>query len=500
MTEAKRESVEGAHRAVCENDGVRASLLVRDGVCTLEVRDKAMGASQSLGVASPASAGGAALVAIREEEDAAEAIAGGIVPGTAFSWEFRAKVLEASAAAEAQCRILNRFPMPLNVEPSLSLRLPARGERVPGGVVASGESAWLAIAFDERSVRLKTEGEELEVTVRAASDCPYLFPHRIRVHRFVVFLVPQEAGEVVAMSERAVVTRNEAEGKLRVFVGKDEPAGKAFLQLANGETVEAPLHAYAAKPAVYTTSGLGGPPVRILLRDEEGETILDAPFGTVEEAEGNSLLEPRDWEQVRIQIWGALARATAGEIERAEHDLLRLANEPACESIAWFLLGAMAMRRHQWERATAYFDESLLYGGANPIAWVFRAWCVRQLGGDPAQELANAHLLAPVDPLLRFDAFLEGGGEGLLDEFGADPEPYLDAADLLWLAGREAERNVVLAAAAERAPSKLVHRLRSDALKRTGHDVEAEAELQRAEKAPGESSGVRITEQLLINS
>lgn len=500
MTQARRETYGGIQRAVCENDRVCCSARIEAGGCRLEVGRTDSGAKIALEVLSPSSEGGSALATAREEDTAAEAIVGGIVPTTASSWDVRARVSESSGAIEAECRVMNRSLLPLASEPRLAFRMPAGAQRISGGVVVQDASAGLAIHLDERAVSLSCDGEFVEARPRTHSKQAVLLPHRTRVYRFDLIPLPPDIGAVVAVSNRAALSLDEAEGRLWVVVSEDVPSGKAFLRLTSGETLEAPLHAYANKPAAFTIRGLGGLPERARLLDDQGKTILDAALPWREEEEREGEAEAINWEPTRSGIWAALADLAAGEWLRAERTLFRLTNDAGCESAAWFLLGALAMRKQEWEVAAAYIDESLLYGGANPIAWIFRAWCVRKLGGDPTQELSNAHLLAPVDPLLRFDAFLEGGGEGLLDEFGSDAEPYLDAADLLWLAGREAERNVVLAAASERAPDPLVHRLRSAALREAGQTLEAEIELQKARTASGKGEGVRASEEFLIYS
>jgi hypothetical protein len=135
----------------------------------------------------------------------------------------------------------------------------------------------------------------------------------------------------------------------------------------------------------------------------------------------------------------------------------------------------LKMRDHDWEGALEFLLDATILRGDNPIAWWAKAHSLRHLDADPRGDLANAHYLAPLDPVLRADAFLSAPEESkptaLLDVFGDDPQPYLEVADLLSHAGQQAERVRWLEEAKRKAPCSLFDRLLAHAHRSEGREI-----------------------------
>jgi hypothetical protein len=172
--------------------------------------------------------------------------------------------------------------------------------------------------------------------------------------------------------------------------------------------------------------------------------------------------------------------------------------EAGSEHAAAFARALLRMRAQDWETALEHLEDATILRGDNPLAWWAKAWCERQLGGDPANELANAHYLAPLDPVLKGDAYLaapmDAKPAALLDAWGEDPQPYLEFADLLTHAGQHEARAQWLEEARRRAPCSLFERLLAAAHREHGRDLAASEHLKFAETAPDRADPFRRSE------
>lgn len=472
----------------CEGGSVRAAL--REGQDGVFVRASALGKP-----------GRAVLAAVREGEGEARALLGGTEGDRGVTWEAQVRLKGHSCAALLEWKQFNRRLTLGAVEP-LRLQLPVRGQTFAGGAYCSLAGATLVIAVDRRVADLAIRENEVFLDARAPGLLP---PLRTRVVSCTLHFV-FSPGTPVAANELFVVLKDEDGGRLLIHASEETPSAKVFLQLESGETVEAMLSAYPERPAEYTLRGLGAPPKRILIRGEESETLMDATLGPVASVMNGvadvtaepTVTLPVEW----LEDWGSIPLArgihllAAGQQSEAERFLLVATHSPGLEHAAWFALGLSAMRSERWLLAAADFEESLLYCGSNPLAWWLKNWSLRRVGEEDEHDLPNAHYLAPLEPALRADAFLTGGGEQMLEDFAEDPVPFLEVADLLWWCGQEAERQMILAAGAKQTADGLLHRLRAAWLWRCGMEVEATEAERRAAEAKSSTEPRRVSEVL----
>ncbi|MEW5883994.1 MAG: hypothetical protein AB1725_07210 [Armatimonadota bacterium] len=492
---------------VCENRYLRVNLSARDGG---SVQASPREGSEAA-VAGPLSAPGrAVLTALREGEQEARAFLGGVDGGTGITWEAKARVESGSAALLLSWSLFNRRMAPTPGTP-LPLRLPAAAVAFADGAFCSLEGRTVVAALDRRVGVVTVRDGTVLVEARSPA---LLSPLRTRSVSCTLHFV-SASGVPVAANRRFVVLQDREDGKLRVHSAEETPSAKVFLQLEGGETVEAPLSAYPERPAEYAMRGLGAPPKRLLIRSEEGEALMDAPVSMGDPAndplpvhgEGRRRVAdtlatlPAEWAQwEELPFAGGLRALAEGRQADAERLLLVATHSPGLEHAAWFALGLAAMRDERWLLAAADFEESLLYCGSNPLAWWLKNWSLRNVGEEDEHDLPNAHFLAPLEPCLRMEAFLSGGGEKVLEEFGADPVPFLEVADLLWWCGQEAERQMVLAAGAEQTSDALLHRLRAISLRRQGMEMEAAEEERRAAAAQTRTEPHRTSELMELHS
>lgn len=477
---------------VCENRYVRVELSPKEGG-SLCAAPKGHDGTPGVFAAPLGTPERAMLSALREGENEARALLGAIQHETGVTWDVQARVRSASAALSLTWKTFNRRLKPVP-DVSLSLRLPAIAVTFPGGVFCSLDGIKVVVAADRRVAALTADGPMLRFRASAPDSLPPLRTRAVACAVHFVF-VP---GTPIAANERFVILRDDVEGKLRIHAAEETPSATIFLQLENGETVEAPLSAYPERAADYVLRGLGAPPQRILIRSSEGEVLLDASLSSRKPLPVSLPTEWDDWDDSPLAQ--GLRLLAQGNRTEADALLLAATHIPGLEHAAWFALGLSAMRAEQWPLAAADFEESLLYCGTNPLAWWLKHWCLRRVGEEDEHDLPNAHFLAPLEPCLRFEAFLFGGGEKVLEEFRDDPLPFLEVADLLWWCGQESERQMVLAAGADRTCDGLLHRLRARALRRQGMNMEAAAEEQKAAAARNTTQPSRTSELMELRS
>ncbi len=114
--------------------------------------------------------------------------------------------------------------------------------------------------------------------------------------------------------------------------------------------------------------------------------------------------DPQNWEAMALR---ALCLMTLGRDTEAEDWLYPLRRSAEFRGLAFYLLGLCAMRRGELEQADDLLAESLLYNAADVKAWMMRAIVLRLRGEleEAAQVRLQVHLLAPMEPLLRTEAF-----------------------------------------------------------------------------------------------
>ncbi len=113
----------------------------------------------------------------------------------------------------------------------------------------------------------------------------------------------------------------------------------------------------------------------------------------------------QNWEAAYLR---ALCLMTLNREQEAEEWLYPLRRSAEYRGLAFYLLGLCAMRRGELERADDLFAEALLYNAGDVKAWMMRAVVLRLRGEleEAAQVRLQVHLLAPMEPLLRTEAFL----------------------------------------------------------------------------------------------
>ncbi len=129
--------------------------------------------------------------------------------------------------------------------------------------------------------------------------------------------------------------------------------------------------------------------------------------------------DPQNHEAMYLR---ALCLVTQGRDVEAEEWLYPLRRSAEYRALAFYLLAMCALRRRDLARADDLLAECLLYNAAHIKAWMMRAAVLRLRGEveEAAQVRLQVHLLAPLEPLLRTEAYL-----------GTPESPEADAVNLL---------------------------------------------------------------------
>lgn len=120
----------------------------------------------------------------------------------------------------------------------------------------------------------------------------------------------------------------------------------------------------------------------------------------------------------------------------------RATRDPVLRGAAYTRLGQLSFGNGAHQEAAEFFEQALMFNGDDVLTWVLRAMCDRKLDAEEdSQALLNAHYLAPLEPMLRVEAFLaqpnsmSAEPHPLVGPLAEDPEAMVDAAVQLIEAG-----------------------------------------------------------------
>ncbi|MEJ5252579.1 MAG: DUF5107 domain-containing protein [Chthonomonadetes bacterium] len=143
--------------------------------------------------------------------------------------------------------------------------------------------------------------------------------------------------------------------------------------------------------------------------------------------------DPQNEEAMYVR---ALCLMAGSKETEAEEWLYPLRRSATYRGLAFYLLGICAMRRGDLAQADDLFAEALLYNAADIKAWMLRAAVLRLRGEleEASQVRLQVHLLMPLEPLLRTEAFLstpvtpEGDAVNLLSPMTSQPHAFEEVA------------------------------------------------------------------------
>lgn len=167
------------------------------------------------------------------------------------------------------------------------------------------------------------------------------------------------------------------------------------------------------------------PAAAIILRTDQGSFSAQADLHPEAffEADVSSLgaLQAVGWQGEEL-AWGPQTQPEAPLPSPLRNSLLQEPKGSLVPGLAGPALVARSQRlasQGKWAEASLALEEALVVNGEDHLAWWAKAWATR-MGklAEERPELLNAHFLAPMEPSLRAESFLQ---QGALQ--GKDPSP-----------------------------------------------------------------------------
>lgn len=314
---------------------------------------------------------------LEEESGEAAAILGSLAAGVGISWHIRLSLPPDRAAIRIDAKVLNRLLQPVPYRAGLLLE--------PLAPVVIGAEAGVFEGGPFRSAALATLAPR-QVDSWSCEIAPTDLPN------------PVLAGDAIVALES---------GALRISSVQSLPSAKVMLASA-GKAFETRADLDPKAPIEFDLSGFAGVD-EVAIMDSDGRERLRWSLAGDLSADG----------LLRRQLLHADSRGAAN-VGLALH----------------------ALHRGDQARAAGYLDDALATNGEDHLVWWLKAALARNAGerSDDAQELLNAHFLAPLEPLLRAESFLSADAlthepNPLVQSVAEDPDAAAEVAVQLLDAG-----------------------------------------------------------------
>lgn len=224
--------------------------------------------------------------------------------------------------------------------------------------------------------------------------------------------------------------------KLRIDCTENQAECNVFVLDADGQSWESPLVANENDPFLATfPAEIRG----VVIKNKESEW-LRWEKGQRSQASSQS-----------SEIENAMLRAWDSKGESAESHILRaIAADETIGYTPFGLEGVVALsramkftRNQNWAMALSEIDQAINFRADDPLLWWLRSAVERNMNDIEGERtsLLNAQYLAPMEPMLRVEAFLSTpiasspGPSPLLKPIANDPDALLDAISILWDCG-----------------------------------------------------------------
>lgn len=299
---------------------------------------------------------------------------------------------------------------------------------------------FIAVAIDERIVDISSN----LIRLRGAGD---MAPLQCDSFSFS-FANSTKLPKARFVSENVAATIED--GVLKLLPFSDLGGCRILLGLTDERTVETSCELRSQVVSEISLQSLDAEATKLAIKNANGDLILSTQSDS---------LEPSVQKIDIPEFNRGVANLLSNHLDEADSAFLLCMQDLRLRSASWFCLGLSAMRRKKWALAEANFSESLLFNGANSLAWWLKNWCLRKQNAENDFDLSNAHFLAPLDPCLRADSFFATNEAKLLDGFGTNPHHFLDVAEWLFYSGQWEEMYSLLTEAIPRAPASLHHLL-----------------------------------------
>lgn len=358
-----------------------------------------------------------------EEEMAAAVWIAETAGGTGLSFHLRLEMPPDRAELRFEIRVLNRTFEPLPYDGALALHV-GDGELRDGLFYSEARDAGFFFEAGETPLDLR-EMRDGALVVGRFPEPRRLAPRQ--VDTWSLRLVPFSGLGAIPEANAELAARL-APDRLTVQTAAARTGHKLVLLTQDGQTLEAPADLYPERILEIPLDGLPSPARALVVLDPAREEVL------------RTGVRP---ETSLVASEPAEAPAAGLGLETDEATLRRATFDVGRRHLAYTLLGTQALARRDFSAAQGLLEQALLYNAEDPLVWWAKAMAAR-LAGDEAEEraeLLNAHYLAPLEPALRAESFLNLGPNlgkepsPLLGPLEENPEEFVEVACLLLDAG-----------------------------------------------------------------
>lgn len=302
-------------------------------------------------------------VAQLDSDEAAGVVFAETAGGTEVSWHLWVRLADDTAAIDYEIRVVNRSMTAVAPMPTL---------RIPAG-----------FAIDERWTR---NGKVARSRVHPAELGPNASAHLLSR------IFPIGRGELGSRCSESVAVRQQ--DSWMIFPARAEKV--TVLIGTPTQTFEALMDLDPARPLVIPGADLPEGAREIAVRRPDGHLLLSPSVPT----EFITWTTARNWPN--------------------PSDPSDYINDPLLGHVAALYTTDQAISMEAWTTATMSVERAINSNPENPMAW-WRKAALGRLNGDlDDADLPNAHYLAPMEPLLRAEAFLNQS-----PEMGSAPSPLV---------------------------------------------------------------------------
>ncbi|MBX3097003.1 MAG: DUF5107 domain-containing protein [Fimbriimonadaceae bacterium] len=337
-----------------------------------------------------------------------------------------------------ELRLSNQSSRPLDLFSGAEIAFPIANDwRSEDGLILydAPRDAGLLLSPDSSGLEIEPRGNRAIVAYRGEHQ-PWLAPGVSET--WSLTLTPFGGlGGVATVSRGAAVRLDDSQ--LAIQVSKQLENGRIWLRLADGQGMDAPAQISPDKPFRAESQGFPSLPEAVVLENSEKETLLSfIPSGPQIE-----IIPP--------VVGSASLSALANPPERSEEARFFRSldsNEPI-PSVTTPLLTAVAereravreMRSKNWARARICLQNSLQARSDDVLTWWMLGVNERHRGEENDDSLSSAHMIDPMEPRLRAEAFLRTPvsenpePSPLLRPFAANPDAALEVIESLYFLG-----------------------------------------------------------------
>lgn len=365
----------------------------------------------------------AQLLPAEEDRGPASIVLFGLNPVSRNSWHAAITLEPGSSEIGLVVSVLNRDLRPAPAALDVRINLGPDSEPNPAARSASDPARRATLAaFASAGELSRCEVEGNSLVIGGFADGDWLAPRQSE--RVELRLLPAAGMPKADASGHGCLLALES-GKIRVYSAAEREA-KLVIR-ARGQTLESKLELKAGGITDADLTGIGAVECAAIVEGGQVVATTQSPETAI-----RTQSHPRDFD------------GHAAFQSRDDAFLRQASKDLGLKHISYCVRAAMLAQDGRFREAAEVLDSALAFNAEDPLTWWFKAAVTRLAGEDSEDmpEMPNAHYLAPLEPVLRAEAFLSQPPQGeepnpLVKPLA--PDSMLEVANLLLESGLQAD-------------------------------------------------------------